>query len=266
MKWPVLLLFATLCQGTTAGETPPATDFLRVQRDTKTIRLQPAVTTYFKEGVSVTLLGAVHLADRCYFDDLAIRFSKFDRLLFEMIGGENLIRTKKKTTPTDDLLARDSATMATFLELTEQKSAVDYSAKNFVHADLTLAEFEKRKKDRGETLANFTRTLVDREGTEKEALMSALLSGDAERAKLLMMVSLAKTDEAMGDLSDGSVVITDRNARCFNVLDGEIANGHRKLGIFYGAGHFPAMEKELLARGFRMTAQEWLSAWSVPAS
>ena len=36
----------------------------------------------------------------------------------------------------------------------------------------------------------------------------------------------------------------DRDAKCLEVLAGK-----KKLGIFYGAAHFPDMEKRLLAGG-----------------
>ena len=61
-----------------------------------------------------------------------------------------------------------------------------------------------------------------------------------------------------------SAIIGDRNAKCLEVMDTELGKGRKKLAIFYGAAHFPDMEKRLLEKGFKMTKQEWATAWDVP--
>jgi len=66
------------------------TDFIRVVEDEKTVRLQTSVTRYVKDGVSVDLIGAVHVADKQYFMDLNELFTKSEVLLFELIGGEQI--------------------------------------------------------------------------------------------------------------------------------------------------------------------------------
>ena len=47
------------------------------------------------------------------------------------------------------------------------------------------------------------------------------------------------------DGPDGSTIITERNKRCFDVLDKQLAAGKKKIAIFYGAGHLPDMERRL---------------------
>jgi hypothetical protein len=47
------------------------------------------------------------------------------------------------------------------------------------------------------------------------------------------------------------------------VLDEQLHAGKEKLAIFYGAAHLPDMETRLLARGFRRTELEWVTAWDV---
>ena len=47
------------------------------------------------------------------------------------------------------------------------------------------------------------------------------------------------------------------------VLDREIAKGGKKIGVFYGAAHFPDMEKRLLEKGFVRVKSQWLTAWKV---
>ena len=61
-----------------------------------------------------------------------------------------------------------------------------------------------------------------------------------------------------------SVIIGDRNAKCIQVLDSQVEKGRKRLAIFYGAAHFPDMEKRLLEKGFRKVSHEWVTAWDIP--
>jgi hypothetical protein len=60
------------------------------------------------------------------------------------------------------------------------------------------------------------------------------------------------------------VIISDRNAKCLRVLKKQVKRGHKMLGIFYGAAHFPDMEKRLVEKGYQQISQEWMTAWDVP--
>ena len=93
----------------------------------------------------------------------------------------------------------------------------------------------------------------------------------ANAQKLLLRVmlheivhTLGQGDDQIAAFAGQSVIITDRNERCLEVMNRELAAGHRKLGIFYGAAHFPDMEKRLIEQGFHRTKQEWLTAWDIP--
>lgn len=276
MKSALLLSLVLLCQTVSGKEQKDLTDFIRVQRTEKEALLQPAITSYQKDGITVTLIGAIHLADQAYYRDLTLRFQKFDRLLFEMIGGENLAAVtddqeeeeEEEETPAEHPLARVYAMVGIFLKLADQKAEIDYSAKNFVHADLTAAEFKKLQEERGESILSFaldaSKNSDQTQQPSTEALMQALLSGNPNKAKLLLVDALAGGDEAMAGLTGQSVIITDRNVKCLKVLAAEIAKGHKSLGIFYGAAHFPDMEKSLLELGYQKSKQEWISAWTVP--
>jgi hypothetical protein len=71
------------------AEEPKPTDFIRVDEDAKAARLQTAVTRYEKDGASVDLIGAVHIADAAYYKGLGERFEGYQAVLYEMIGGQN---------------------------------------------------------------------------------------------------------------------------------------------------------------------------------
>lgn len=255
-----------------------AGQFIRVDEDASAARLQTAVTRYEKDGASVELIGAVHIADKAYYQTLTTRFETYDSLLFEMIGGEKFAAAKK---PVDepavpakkekDLsgLHQIYDRVARFLNLTGQSDAIDYTTKNFVHADLTNAEFNRMQSGRGESLLGFAlkagKAAPDTANPPDPAkLVQAMLSGSSNLVKLEIVHTLGHGDDQIAAFAGESVIITDRNNRCLEVMQRELAAGHKNLGIFYGAAHFPDMEKRLLDLGFKRTKQEWLTAWDIP--
>ncbi len=66
--------------------------FVRVSKEEKTpLALQTAVVKYKSdsketEGVEVTLIGAVHIAEKSYYQDLNKLFTEYDALLYEMVS------------------------------------------------------------------------------------------------------------------------------------------------------------------------------------
>jgi hypothetical protein len=95
-------------------------------------------------------------------------------------------------------------------------------------------------------------------------LLSAMLSGKSNLVKLEIVHTLGQGDDQIAAFAGESVIISDRNQRCIDVMNREIAAGKRKLGVFYGAAHFPDMEKRLTDAGFKRTGQEWITAWDIP--
>ena len=251
-------------------------EYIRVKEDEKSAQLQTAVTQFKKEKVTVDLIGAIHIADAQYYQLLNERFKKYDRLLFEMIGGEALgkkdveVERPEGAVKQDlSLLTRAYNVSADFLQLVGQMDAVDYKAKNFVHADLTLAEFRQLQQVRQESLLSFMLEAgIKAPKPEKEPnsmrLLVSILKKDANAVKLELVHVLGQGDEQIGAMDGENVVLTDRNKRCLDVLRREAAAGHHKIGIFYGAAHFPDMVKRLEAMGYQQVGQEWMTAWDVP--
>ena len=86
-----------------------------------------------------------------------------------------------------------------------------------------------------------------------------------------MKAMLAQQFEQMDGLPDvmsgpdGSTIIHLRNDKALDVLEEQLKNSsHRKIGIFYGAGHFDDMEEKMVERfRFKRTGEEWLDAWNL---
>ncbi|MES2921511.1 MAG: hypothetical protein V4819_08195 [Verrucomicrobiota bacterium] len=249
-----------------------AQGFIRVDEDDAAARLQTAVTRYEKDGAGVDLIGAVHIADKAYYKTLTTRFATYDSLLFEMIGGERYAAAPEPEEPAEkDLsgLHQINGMVARFLNLAGQTESIDYTTKNFVHADLTNAEFIQMQADRGESLLGFAMKAgkLDPDTPNQldpAKLLKAMLSGSSNLVKLEIVHTLGRGDDQIAAFAGESVIITDRNARCLEVMNRQLAAGRKNLGIFYGAAHFPDMEKRLQEQGFKRVKQEWLTAWDIP--
>lgn len=281
------------------AEEPAKVEFIRVDEDAAAARLQTALTRYEKDGVTVDLIGAIHIADKAYYQDLNRRFAGYDSLLFEMVGGEKFGRQQAAAkegddpqVPADKAKDRDGKPeddkpkdekkeagqsalhqiykmVATFLGLTGQVDQIDYNQPNFVHADLTQAEFDKMQRERGESLLGFALKAAKEgqaQGTQPDPakLLEAMLSGKSNLVKLEIVHTLGQGDDQIGALAGESVILTDRNARCLEVLAREVKTGTKNLGIFYGAAHFSHLSKQLEEQGFKRAHQEWLTAWDIP--
>lgn len=249
-----------------------AGEFIRVDEDDHAARLQTAVTRYEKGDESVELIGAVHIADKGYYQTLTTRFTRYDSLLFEMIGGEKFANHQQPAADNADNfsgLHKVYTMVATFLNLTGQTENIDYTTRNFVHADLTLAEFTQMQAERNESLIGFAMKAgkLDPDAPNQPdpaKLLRAMLSGNSNGVKLEIVHTLGRGDDQIAAFAGESVIVTDRNQRCVEIIQKELAAGHKKLGVFYGAAHFPDLEKRLLELGFKRTNQEWLTAWDIP--
>src|SRR5262245_40385282 len=101
----VLLVFGLAFVGPVWADAPPAAKeaevkkpappgFMRLKRDAKNqaVALETAIVRYVPasgEGsLSVDLIGAVHVADRDYYQKLNKQFQQYDVLLYELVAPE----------------------------------------------------------------------------------------------------------------------------------------------------------------------------------
>ena len=262
------------------------TDFIRVVEDEKNVRLQTSVTRYVKDGVSVDLIGAVHVADKQYFTDLNKLFTKSEVLLFELIGGEKIkagveleeAKEDKDNNLEFSLLGTMYEQMQKRLDLTGQKEHIDYHKENFVHADLTIDEFKTLQKEKKESILSFafknaqsTQKAIDERKKAGEKvkqasslqMLRALVTGNTDLLTYNLVFNLGNGDDQIAAFAGDSVIIGDRNIKCLNVMDEQIKEGKKNIGIFYGAAHFPDMEDRMLKQGFKKTNQFWMTAWDI---
>ena len=165
--------------------------------------------------------------------------------------------------------------MKTVLELQYQLDGIDYSAPNFVHADLDVDTFERMQAERGESIFGLmVQSMLDSMGAEDPVqaeastgrLLMALQAPDrGKQLKLVVARQFDDIERAMAGLDgpDGSVILTERNKKCIEVLGQQLEAGKKHLGIFYGAAHLPDMEQRVEAMGFKPVAKKWLVAWDM---
>jgi hypothetical protein len=239
-------------------------------------KLETAIATYRNaQGVTVHLVAAIHIADHQYYQGLNKTFKTYDAVLYEMVKPKDAAPPQPGEERSSSIISMVQRFMKDTLDLKFQLDEIDYTAPNFVHADLDAETFQKMEEERGESiwslmLQQMLKQMANPPENQQEIglgdLFSALSSPDrARQLKLIFARQFGDIEEQMSAFG-GTVLITERNKACFRVLDKEIAAGKRNLGIFYGAGHMGDMEKRLLERGFHRTGVEWRLGWDLSES
>jgi hypothetical protein len=239
-------------------------------------KLEVAEGTYKNDsGVTVHLVGAVHIGEKQYYDGLNKEFEKFDALLYEMVKPANM------GAPVPNAKAKSAITMfqrflKDQLDLDYQLDDIDYSKPNFVHADLDAETFEKMQEERGESmlglmlgqmLNQFGKQLAGGGQADNgpqgslEDLVNAFNSPDRTRQFKLILGRSFTDVESM----EGTVLVTERNKKALSVLKDTIRSGKKDIGIFYGAAHMHDMESRLALMGFKRTGLKWRTAWDMTA-
>ena len=257
--------------------------YIRISRDDddKPVALETSVITFTPagdkhEGVTIELVGAVHVGDAHYYGQLNKIFETYDVLLYELVAPEGTRVPKGGRKRGGSAIGGLQDGMSSLLDLEHQIEQVDYTKDNFVHADMTPKKLAKKMSDRGEGfLQMFFRALGQgaamqgsgkQQVTEADLLFAMFAKDRSLRLKRLLAQQFEdmETSMAIFDGPDGSTIITERNKKCFEVLSKELTNGHKRIGVFYGAGHLADMEKRLV-EDFHMkrAGEKWIAAWDL---
>ncbi len=262
----------------------PATDFVRFHSDAKgqPIALETAITHYVitagpYKGAKVDLIGAVHIGEKSYYDQLNKQFRTYDALLYELVASEKAsVPRRNSTAKSKHLITVMQTAMKDVLELQFQLDRIDYSKPNMVHADMSPTEFAKSMQKRGESFFTMfvraigqsfrTQMAADHDAPSDIDLLVALFSRD-RALKLKRMLAKQFRDiesQTTNVFGEDSTIIAERNKKALQVLEHELEHGKRHVGIFYGAGHLRDMETRLVHDfAAKKTGQQWLVAWSL---
>jgi hypothetical protein len=260
------------------------TKFIRIRRaeDGTPLALETAIVRYVPADgdskVAVDLIGAVHVGDQAYYDALNKRFADYDALLFELVAppGAKIPKGGRNGQSSGHPVGAMQDGLKSILDLEHQLDKIDYTAENFVHADMSPDEFSKTMEDRGESFMQMFFRLMGQGAAQQAAgggsndlgMLLALFSKDrATKMKIAMAEQFENLEGQMAafDGPEGSTIITERNRKAFEVLDKQLKEGKKRIGVFYGAGHLPDME-ERLVRDFKLKRdgdEQWVEAWSL---
>lgn len=257
-------------------------DYLRFHEHAKGAALQVGIISlqHKETGAKVDLVGAVHIGDADYYRALNKDFKKYDAVLYEMVKPKDLDPGKLNQGRKQSSVSFLQRFMKTQLDLAYQLDEVDYSPKNFVHADMTDKQFAKRQKARGEGMFQLMMRMMREDMARQKGggggaadisageLMRALFSPTrAVDLKYLLARQFNELERLTAGLDgkEGSVILTERNTVALKVLQREMKNGRKNMAIFYGAAHMPDIEKRMIDKlGFERKATRWLTAWDLP--
>ena len=273
-------LWAAEPAGEAANKPAEAQPYLRFEEKAKGAALEVGVIRlqHKETGALVDLMGAVHIGDAAYYQQLNKEFKAYEAVLYEMVKPAKLDPAQFQNRPPSSV-----GMMQTFmqkqLDLAYQLDEVDYTAKNLVHADMTVKQFRKRQEARGESMfklmfklmkEDMARRANNKKGADISSaeLLRALLNPNRSvELKYLLARQFNEMERLTAGLNDekGSVILIDRNKVALKVLAHELAAGKKKLAIFYGAAHLPDLEERMVEKmGFERKATRWVTAWKLP--
>lgn len=235
----------------------------------------------------IDLVSAVHVADRSYYAELNRRFQSYDSVLFELIASKEAAdkfsaahklsdeksSSKRSDQQSEVSLIQDS--LAGLLDLSFQLKQIDYSASNFIHADMSPEELTLSMQNKGESFSQIMLRAVsqslkqqDKKAPSDLSDLFLLLSSGYRPIGLKRMIARQFNDldqlvQALNG-AEGSSLIHGRNSIAVKKSYDRIDMGDRKVAIFYGAAHMQDMFSQLNSR-FELDPPQtyWLKAWNL---
>jgi hypothetical protein len=285
------LLLACLATAVTAEEEPA---FLRLTRDDRDRprSLETAIVSYGETAadarragrrtpVQVDLVAAVHLGSRDYYETLDRLFVDYDAVLYELVAPPHARVPKPGRKPAGAIGAAQQG-MTRMLGLEFQLERIDYTAPNFVHADLSPREFDAAMAKRGESWwSTFARLMAEAAARAEKGnaatgpevtlgdMVGILFGAEADRQIRLRRLMAEQFSDmevltaAFGG-EKGSTLITDRNTAALDVLRDRMRAGDARIAIFYGAAHMDDFDRRLRDDfGLQPRESVWLEAWDL---
>lgn len=280
-----------------ASSSAPAEEesaYIRLVEDGPVARLETAIARLRNaDGVEVDLYGAVHIADRSYYDALDEFFTSYEAVLFELVvDGDSDLAPQLGTLSSGEraesafdgperlglnLLGIGQQMIGKLLHLTFQGEEIDYRAQNFVHADMTMQQFQAAQAEAQESLFSSVAEMEradsglspEEKKLQNQHLLSATLQmfmGNPQPVKRFLAAEMTREFSAASGEGSETVLVEGRNRVALEVLDRQLEEGRRHLAIFYGAAHLEDMVDQLKQRGFEVESLDWLPAWTLDSS
>ncbi|MEG0024376.1 MAG: TraB/GumN family protein [Akkermansia sp.] len=219
------------------------------------------------DGQKLHLIGAVHIGEKAYYEKLTKRLNACDRLLFELVGGENFQRESllsKKVKKESPLLGLSEAEFnewnelqklakvneakktgllgmlggmygqfAKMIQLATQKDGIDYSSDKFVHADMSLSEMEAAQQAKGESIlgivaAKMFDDLISPPNLSEPNTFAMIRAIQNNNSNVVKEELIKMMANQADDTMRDTVILEGRNDKCLEVFDRERANPELK--------------------------------------
>ncbi len=239
-----------------------------IQSGSDTFCVQTGSRLFRKAGApDVDLVGAMHAAETRYYPEIQAILAKSDLVLYE--GVTDGRRKNPLELPSDEDQRKSGyGRLASALGLITQHKGIDYRQKSFRNCDLTIQEMqwllqqEMKRGDQGSDRAKSADKELRQVGRMiggKSWLMNGVIglvgSSPMLRERVRFMLVASGADADTDNTLDGrlqQLILEDRNAHVMKELKGILRReSHRRIAIFYGAAHFPDMQKRLIAMGYQ---------------
>ncbi|MBN2581090.1 MAG: hypothetical protein JXB10_19055 [Pirellulales bacterium] len=265
------------------GKKNSAANFVRIRRDAQEnpLALETAIVRYLprqrgKKSHWVDLIAAVHIADKDYYERINKEFKNYDVVLYEMVAPKGTRISPESVKKSRSVVSMVQRGMKNLLELEFQLDAVDYNAKNLVHADMSPEQFSRSMADRNESFWTYFSRLMQYSLSQQSAgkhanddakTLAALFSKD--RALVLKRIMAEQFADMGGTITalegpKGSTILSGRNLVALGELRKQLGAGKRKIAIFYGGAHMPDFDRRLRADfDLRPAGTRWLMAWDL---
>lgn len=234
--------------------------------------------------VSIDLIGAIHFAERDYYERLNAEFKNYETVVFELIAEKGfdakdlaVVKAKKAEKNDASLLGALSffqQKLGDALGFVYQIDGVDYSAPNFKRGDADADDFLVRLTT-GDDLPDFfagsafDSLLASNAGRfEGWALACALAKDKRLALRRLVADELARTELVVDPDAKETALIHFRNKIAINVAKKEIEAGKSKIAVFYGAAHLDDLARRIEAtlEAPRRAEPRWIPAWTMEAA
>lgn len=244
--------------------------------------------------VQVDLIGAVHIADKSFYDDINALFKEYEVVVFELVMDPNVdfaevIRLEKERKKEErnlnplNFISYFQEDAAEALGLSYQMDGIDYLAPNLTRGDCSSIELLTQILKNGDIPNFFVDLFIQSFSIDSlgrfEGAMVALACSDNLRLTCKRLLAEELNETSIADIKketralDGknpsaerqNAIIHYRNEKAFEALQKELNSGKSKIAVFYGAAHLPDLGKRLEEQlGLKRKPEPlWIKAWDM---
>ncbi|MGN0930253.1 MAG: hypothetical protein ACI4NP_00875 [Thermoguttaceae bacterium] len=268
---------------------PVSLDIAVIQYDGKYLAADGA-----SRDVQVDLIGAVHIADKSFYDEINVLFKEYEVVVFELVMDPDVdftevIRLEKERKKEErnlnplNFISYFQEDAAKALGLSYQIDGIDYLAPNLTRGDCSSIEFLTQLLRSGDIPNFFVDLFIQSFAINSlgrfEGAMVALFCSDDLRLTCKRLLAEELNESSIADVKKETcaldvektsaerqnVIIHYRNGKAFEALQKELNSGKSKIAVFYGAAHLPDLGKRLEEQlGLERRPEPlWIKAWDM---